>query len=133
MNLKLLDYAAVALVTAGVVASGVWVYRPGSGRPVIQVESSEGRQYLALGQDASLRVTGPLGVTGVEVHAGRVHIDHSPCANQQCVRMGWLGPEGGWVACLPNRVFVRVKKGAMGGVIRVRTAPEQGGPDARIW
>lgn len=114
-------------------ACAVVVYRPGSGRPVVQVESADGRQYLPLDRDARIQVRGPLGITGVEVREGRVHIDRSPCENQQCVHMGWVGSRSGWVACLPNRVFVRVQRGAVGGVVRARTGPEEGGADARIW
>lgn len=132
MRARPLDYAAIVLVGALVAASAAAVYHPGAGRPVVLVESPGGRQYLPLERDARLQVSGPLGVTGVEVREGRVHIDQSPCESKQCVHMGWVGPEVGWVACLPNRVFVRVQKGAVGGVVRIRTGPEEGGADARI-
>lgn len=133
VKIRPLDCLAVALVTTMVVTCGFTIYRPGGGEPVALVETREGRRYFPLDQDAQIVVQGPLGSTVIGVHGGRVHIESSPCDNQTCVTMGWIGEEGGWVACLPNRVFVRVQKGMAEGLIRVKSAAEEGGTDARTW
>ena len=133
VRIRPLDYLAVALVAAIVVACGVTIYRPGGGETAVLVEASDGRQYHPLQKDARIAVPGPLGATVVEIRGGRVRIKESPCDNQVCVAMGWIGAEGGWAACLPNRVFVRVKQGRDSGTVRTKSQAEEGGADARTW
>lgn len=52
-----------------------------------------------------IRVPGPLGVTVVEIQAGRVRVAEDPSPRQVCVRQGWLNA-GETAVCLPNRVSV---------------------------
>ena len=80
-----------------------------------QIDSLEGRVVIRLDgkvfQEASLRlnrnieVTGPLGVSRIEIKAGRVRVAADPSPRQLCVRQGWI-PPGGAAVCLPNRVSV---------------------------
>ncbi len=80
-----------------------------------QTESLEGRVVIRLDgqvfQEASLRlnrsieVPGPLGVSRIEIRAGRVRVAADPSPRQLCVRQGWI-PPGGAAVCLPNRVSV---------------------------
>ncbi len=53
----------------------------------------------------TVRVPGPLGVTVVEIRAGRVRVAADPSPRQICVRQGWL-KAGETAVCLPNRVSV---------------------------
>lgn len=55
--------------------------------------------------DRSIAVPGPLGITQVEIRAGRVRVAADPGPQQICVRQGWLSP-GQTALCLPNRVSV---------------------------
>ncbi len=55
--------------------------------------------------DRSIAVPGPLGITQVEIRAGRVRVLADPGPQQICVRQGWLLP-GQTALCLPNRVSV---------------------------
>jgi hypothetical protein len=61
-------------------------------------------------QDRVIDVLGPLGLTKVEIKGGRVAIKSSPCPHGVCVHMGDFGSEGGFLACVPNQVVVRVDK-----------------------
>jgi hypothetical protein len=80
-----------------------------------QADSLEGRVVIRLDgqvfQEASLRlnrvieVPGPLGISRIEIHAGRVRVAADPSPRQLCVRQGWI-PPGGAAVCLPNRVSV---------------------------
>jgi len=80
-----------------------------------QTDSLEGRVVIRLDgqvfQEASLRlnrvieVPGPLGISRIEIHAGRVRVAEDPSPRQHCVRQGWI-PSGGAAVCLPNRVSV---------------------------
>jgi hypothetical protein len=96
----LLAGAGLALIT------GLWLR---------QIDSLEGRVVIRLDgkvfQEASLRlnrnlsVTGPLGVSRIEIKAGRVRVAADPSPRQLCVLQGWI-PPGGAAVCLPNRVSV---------------------------
>jgi len=80
-----------------------------------QADSLEGqvviRQNGQIFQTASLRlnrvieVAGPLGISRVEINAGRVRVAADPSPRQLCVRQGWI-PAGGAAVCLPNRISV---------------------------
>jgi hypothetical protein len=80
-----------------------------------QADSLEGRVVIRLDgkvvQEASLRlnrlieVAGPLGISRIEIQAGRVRVATDPSPRQLCVHQGWI-PPGGAAVCLPNRVSV---------------------------
>ncbi|HHY35806.1 MAG TPA: NusG domain II-containing protein [Firmicutes bacterium] len=55
-------------------------------------------------------VTGPLGVTQVEVAGRKVHVLHSPCDNHICMNTGWIAQEGQIIVCMPNQVVVQLTK-----------------------
>lgn len=61
-----------------------------------------------LGNETRLDVPGPLGTTVVRIRQGRASIESSPCRHGVCVHMGEIGPEGGVLVCVPNRVVIRV-------------------------
>jgi hypothetical protein len=53
-----------------------------------------------------LEISGPLGVSIIEIRDGRTRFVSSPCKSQVCVHSGWLSTTGGFIACLPNRISV---------------------------
>lgn len=53
-------------------------------------------------------VTGPRGVTRIEIKDGRVRVLSSPCPLKLCQRAGWIGEAGEMIVCLPNEVVVRL-------------------------
>jgi hypothetical protein len=77
------------------------------------VIESENRpiQRLALTHDQIVSVTGPLGETLVEVRGGKIRIKRSPCPHQVCVEMGFREKSGEVIACIPNRIAVRIIRG----------------------
>ncbi len=88
----------------------------------VEVEDSGGRALYPLNEDRRIEARGPLGITTVHIEHGGVHVEDSPCTNKVCIAMGTIHSSGQFVACLPNRVFVRITGGA---------SPE--GPDASVW
>lgn len=59
---------------------------------------------LSLNQERTLDVAGPLGMSRIHIHQGRVRFVSSPCRNQYCVHQGWLARAGQAALCLPNQV-----------------------------
>ncbi len=82
-----------------------------SGTTQIQVYASNklvGRYNLD--QDRMIEVSGPLGKTLLRVKAGRAAVVSSPCPHKMCMQMGDIGPEGGFIVCAPNEVYVTAGK-----------------------
>ena len=65
-------------------------------------------QSVSLHQPQILKIQGRLGVSILEVKAGKIRFLASPCQQKQCIHAGWLKTEGDFVACLPNQVSVEV-------------------------
>jgi len=65
----------------------------------------------SLDQERTLEIRGPLGVSRVHIHHGKVRFLSSPCSNQYCVHQGWLQRAGQVAVCLPNRVSLELLGG----------------------
>jgi hypothetical protein len=117
VRLRPLDLA-IALAAAGAVAlSAASAYGPGKGRAEAVISGRDGQWVYPLSADRDIAVAGPLGDTHIEIRAHSIHIEDSPCPNKTCIAAGSIAASGQWIACLPNRVFVRVEGGgASGGV-----------------
>ncbi len=74
---------------------------------VIEVNQQEVSRHR-LSQDRVIPVTGRLGVTKVEIANGKARIRHSPCNNKICIKAGDIRFADRLIACIPNRVIVRV-------------------------
>jgi hypothetical protein len=94
--------------------------KPGS-VVVVEVDGHEVHR-LDLSVDGRRAVVGPLGETVIQVNAGEIRVESSPCPHKLCVNMGWVKRTGSLIVCVPNRVLVRVEG-------------EQSGeePDAVTW
>lgn len=80
-------------------AQGDWV--------VIDLDRKE-IAWLPLSGERVIPVKGRLGITEVVIHNGRVRIRHSPCKNKICIKSGPIQYADRLVACIPNRVVVRI-------------------------
>ncbi len=108
VKLILGDAAVLGLLTIAVIALGV--PRTGGNQPTIAEVEVSGRAVatIDLASDGLREVTGPLGVTRIEVRGGRVRVLSSPCPRQSCRHGGWIDKAGGMLVCLPNEVVVRL-------------------------
>jgi hypothetical protein len=138
--LKPWDYGAAAAALIITVLSALFVYAGTGVEETVIIKGSGGSWVFPLGAEETLAVPGPLGDTVVELRDGEVRVLSSPCANQTCVTAGRIHSRGQWVACLPNRVLLRVEGGAKpaGGVPR-QTDSGPGDPgagdelDGAVW
>lgn len=62
-----------------------------------------------LNQDRLLDIAGPLGDTRVKIANGEVRILTSPCPRKLCLSFGEVRKSGDLLACVPNRVVVRIE------------------------
>ncbi len=83
----------------------------GGGAPgnavLIEVNQKEVAR-LPLASDQVTSVQGPLGVTQVQVRDGQARILRSPCPNKVCIKSGFIRYADRLIACIPNRVVVRI-------------------------
>ena len=62
-----------------------------------------------LAQDRQIELHGPLGETLVAVSSGKVRVISSPCPRKICIGMGEIEHSGDLLACVPNRVVIRIE------------------------
>ena len=96
----------IALAFLGWLFSHYWNWQAAT-----RLQIHQGGQLIAtltLDQQRELSVSGPLGITRIEIDHGRARVHSSPCTNQYCVHQGWLSHAGQASFCLPNRVSIRL-------------------------
>ncbi len=122
VHVKLLDWFFLVASFSLTVGTAWAVFAPSSSPLQVEVQDPEGTFLYPLDQDRTLEAHGPLGITTIEVVQGKVWVEDSPCVNKVCVAAGVIRHSGQFVACLPNRVFVRITGGA----------PPSEEPDAQV-
>ena len=75
----------------------------------VLIQGSDQRWIFPLDAEETIYVKGSLGITVVRIHNNETWVESSPCKNQLCVGMGHAGSKLGWVACLPNNVFLIIE------------------------
>ncbi len=78
----------------------------------IVIESEEGQREITVAPETreTLTLRGPLGQTTVAIQGGKVWVVFSPCPDKTCIKMGKIPDNGGFIACVPNRVVIRMIK-----------------------
>ena len=102
------DWLTLALgaMLTGWLAANFW-----SGAAPQKVVIRAGGQLFAearLDKPQRIRVPGPLGVSIVEIQAGRARVAADPSPRQLCVKHGWLSHAGDAALCLPNQLSVEL-------------------------
>ncbi len=83
----------------GLGTAGDWV--------VIEMNQREVSRHR-LSENRVIPVKGELGITEVEIANGKARIRHSPCKNKICIKAGDIQYADRLIACIPNRIVVRV-------------------------
>jgi hypothetical protein len=109
MKIKALDLLAILVSLLVIGGFSVAAYAGKDTARDVVIEASGAQWIYPLNQDRQERVPGPLGDTTVVVKDGRAYVEDSPCPDKLCVHMPSISKPGQWIACLPNRVFVRVR------------------------
>ena len=90
---------ALLFAKMGAGTAGDWV--------VIEVNEQEVSRHR-LTENRVVAVKGRLGITEVEIEQGKARIRHSPCTNKICIKAGDIQYADRLIACIPNRIIVRV-------------------------
>lgn len=95
---------------AGLLAANALLWFRSGAEPAatLEVVSAAGTRTEPLTGPRNLALAGPLGTTVVRVDPEGVQVTESPCPRQLCVAAGRISRPGQVVACLPNRVALRL-------------------------
>jgi hypothetical protein len=107
-RLRLWDIAAVALSVGVTVFFSWFAYGGAGGEAFLYIQDDSQIAVYPLSVEGEVSVFGPLGETHIVIHDGGASVTDSPCRDKLCMSMGHISRRGGWIACLPNRVFLRV-------------------------
>lgn len=110
-GLRPLDYISFLLFVALVTGSVFWSAGNSDGELRVEVEASGILHVMPLTSNGEMIVKGPVGETHIHVENAEVFISQSDCRDELCVSMGRISDPSAWIACLPNRVFVRIVAG----------------------
>jgi hypothetical protein len=108
-SVKAADGIIIVLALAISVFSAVLVYAGPDRQKKLVIQGPGGSWVFPLDAEELVSVAGPLGTTTVELRGGRARVLASPCTNQLCIAAGTIHGRGQWLACLPNKVLVRVE------------------------
>lgn len=127
IHIRFLDLVIFGVAAALVMGTSLLVLNRQSGTRYVQMTGETGEWIAPLNKDAEYQIPGPLGITYMHIHNGTAAIVDSPCKNKLCILAGAISEPNQWVACLPNKVFVRItSKGSDG-------AGDTGGVDAGAY
>ncbi len=107
MRFRAMDFVSILLSVAAVVFFSFLAY--GARRNSDLIIEAGGKKWIySLGENRIEKLTGPLGDTIVVIRDGKAFIENSPCPDGLCMRAGSISRAGQWIACLPNRIIVRI-------------------------
>ncbi len=109
MKLKGFDLAAIFLSLLLIGALSTVVYSARGKDPNVVIEAAGSQWIYPLKEDRQLRVQGPLGEEVIEIKDEQAFVLSSPCPNKICILQGRISRPGQWIACLPNKVFIRIE------------------------
>ncbi len=114
--MKPFDYLAILVAVLVVGGFSLRAYSESEAGSQVRIQTATNEFVYPLDGNIDLEVEGPLGITHVEIQDGQVRVTASPCREKICIAAGWVSQSGEWIACLPNRVFLRVEGGEDTGV-----------------
>ena len=111
MNKHLLsgDWFTLTLGAALVAWLGTVCWWSGGAADTVIVRSGgQVVQELALSRDGLTSVSGPLGITRIQIAQRQARILSDPGPRQYCVKQGWIAHAGEAAICLPNQVSIEI-------------------------
>jgi hypothetical protein len=78
------------------------------GAEVVIEMDGVGKGRFPLGPPRKVIIEGVLGISEVEIGPDGAHFSSAPCPHGICLRQGWIRRQGETVACVPNRLILRI-------------------------
>ena len=102
------DWLVIFLLLAGALAGIAWVATMPAGNRVVVTSDGDLCFTAPLDQPHSVNLDGPLGQTRLVISDKGARITSSPCPRKICISMGSARNTGDLLACVPNRILVRI-------------------------
>ncbi len=107
-RMTLLDRGIVIVLALACAASFWGLGKAPRGAEVVVEREGSVVFRAPLGTDRTVTLEGPLGKTVLSIRDRQACILSSPCPHKVCMGMGHIAQQGELLACVPNRVLVRV-------------------------
>ena len=99
----------VVLLLLGISFTGLlWVATTAEGTRVVVTSGGQTSFTAPLNQPRTVDLDGPLGQTHLVIDNQGARITGSPCPRKICISMGTAKQTGDLLACVPNRILVRI-------------------------
>jgi hypothetical protein len=94
----------------GISLAGIaWLAAAPTGSRVVVTCGDQTCFTADLDQVSSVDLDGPLGTTHLVIDAKGAYVTGSPCPRKVCMSMGPARRSGDLLACVPNRIMVRIE------------------------
>jgi hypothetical protein len=88
------------------------LWQPHTGATYAEIiDSHQHATVTSLDEAGQLSIPGELGDSVLKVKDGKIRFVKSPCRGKVCIHRGWLQYSGEVMACLPNKVIVKLAGG----------------------
>jgi len=100
----------VVLTLLGIALAGIaWLATAPAGTRVVATCGHQTCFVAELDQAHSVDLDGPLGKTHLVIDEKGAYVTSSPCPRKVCLSMGPARYSGDLLACVPNRIMVRIE------------------------
>jgi hypothetical protein len=108
-KVKVLDITAFIFVCVSIGIFSYFAYTTTSDNTVIRVKTESADFIYPIDTEGTFHFHGPLGDTVVVIENESVRVVSSPCPEKICIASSPIERPGTWLACLPNRIFIRIE------------------------
>lgn len=108
-NIKVLDITAFIIVLVIIGVFSFFAYTTPKDTAVIHVKTESEDFVYPIDTEGTFHFHGPLGNTVVTIKNEAVRVISSPCPEKICIASSPIQRPGTWLACLPNRIFIKIE------------------------
>ena len=76
----------------------------------VKISTPNADYIYTLQENTQISVEGVLGKSVISINEGRAYFDSSACDNKLCVHSSPISDSTGFIACLPNKVFLTIEE-----------------------
>ncbi|MEW6095675.1 MAG: NusG domain II-containing protein [bacterium] len=107
----MLTFADKILIGVILLAIGIstwWIFKGTKGE-IVEIQTPDEVKIVSLSsKPQTIFAHGRLGTTTIEIKGKKVRVVNSPCPQKICIKMGWKNKNGEIIACVPNKVVVKI-------------------------
>ncbi len=106
---RLVDFRHCPVVRPCVLACVFSLGRPKRCSATI-MQNGEIITTVTLDHHETLTIPGTLGTSTIEIAPNQIRMLEAPCPDHTCVKTGWIHHSGQVIACVPNRIVIRIPR-----------------------